>query len=508
MTLGDVATSRVSAEATIHELLDRAADATPDACAVAATDLRLSYGRLAELSHAGAGYLIDHGVRHGDRVLVQAWNNVATCVLLFAAARIGAVLVPVSPEMRPFQLRQVYHDAEPSLLLGDRDCVAQLRQAVSEPVALLEECRDELQRRSVAPVVRPVAPADLALLIYTSGTTSAPKAVMSPHRQVTFAARAIAERLAYRPDDSVFLRLPMSFDYGLYQLLLTTLSGSALYLADQRNDVGVLRELTASGCTVVPLVPTLGLMLNQLAMRRPTPCRVRLFTNTGAVLPPATISGLRRNFPGAAIVLMYGITECKRISIADPDGDLVDPLSLGPPLPGTEVFIVDQDGRRLGPNTSGQIVVRGRHVMPGYWRAEALTRQRFGVEDGVPVLYTGDYGRLSETGHIYFEGRRDDILKRRGTRISTLEIEAAALDCPGVRAAAVVVQPASSADRLVLFVTGEVDVATATREIADRLEPAKRPDRLVVLDTLPQQLNGKIDRRALAASAVTNELVG
>jgi acyl-coenzyme A synthetase/AMP-(fatty) acid ligase len=193
---------------------------------------------------------------------------------------------------------------------------------------------------------------------------------------------------------------------------------------------------------------------------------------------------------------MYGITECKRVSIGDPDGDLVDPLSLGSPLPGTEVFVVDSGGNRVGPDVTGQLVVKGPHVMAGYWRAETLTRQRFGTDGGVPVLYTGDYGRVTAAGHIHFEGRRDDILKRRGTRVSTFEVEAAALDVPDVRAAAVVM----TGDHLVLFVAG-ADADVVARGVADRLDAARQPDRVVRLDALPLGPNGKTDRSALSALA-------
>jgi acyl-CoA synthetase (AMP-forming)/AMP-acid ligase II len=485
----------------VHDLLDRAAARTPRADAVAWTGGHLSFARLRELSHGWAAWLLDLGVERGDRVLVQSWNCAGLAVAVFGASRIGAVLVPVSPLLRPYQLRQVYDDAEPAVVIADADCLAGTRQAGVGGAYPMEALWAELARRAGRMVVRPVAPTDLALLVYTSGSTAAPKGVMSPHRQVMFATAAIARRLEYRSTDRVFLRLPMSFDYGLYQLFLTARCGATLYLADQRAAVTVVRELADSKATVVPIVPSLALMLNGMAARHGAPSTVRLFTNTGATLPPATIAELRKNFPGAAVVLMYGITECKRVSIGDPDGDLVDQLSLGPPLPGTEVFVVDADGNRVGPNVVGQLVVKGPHVMAGYWRAETLTRERFGPDPQAPVLYTGDFGRITEAGHIHFEGRRDDILKRQGTRVSTVEIEAAALDVPDVNAAAAVVAAGSAGDQLVLFVAGTVDAGEVARGVADRLDAARQPDRVVTLDVLPLGPNGKTDRSALCAMA-------
>lgn len=484
----------------VHDLLDRAAAVAPTASGIVSAGERLSYARLSELSHACAAWLLEQGVTAGDRVLLQAWNSAAVTAFVFGCSRVGAVLVPVSAEMRAFQLRQVFDDAAPKLVLADTSCYAGMTQAGIYDVGVVESVWEHLVQRRGGAVVRPVDDEALAWLIYTSGSTAAPKGVMCPHRQVVFVTEAIASRLGYQPEDVVFVRLPLSFDYGLYQLLLATLAGATLYLANQRRAVSVLRELIDSEATVVPLVPSLAAMLNELAARRGTGGRVRLFTNTGARLAPTTIAELRRNFPGAAIVLMYGITECKRVSIGDPDGDLVDPLSLGPPLPGTEAYIVDDAGNRVGRGARGQIVVKGPHVMSGYWRARDLTRQRFGRDAGVPVLFTGDYGRLSDCGHIYFEGRQDDVLKRRGVRVSVLEVEAALLDVPGVRAAAVV--PADrDGDELVGFVVGEVDTDGLARELAERLEVAKRPDRLVALEHLPLGANGKTDRSALGALA-------
>lgn len=481
----------------VHELLDRAAAATPGACALAWIDGELSFEHLRQLSHNWAAWLLEQGVRRGDRVLVQCWNGAGLVAAVFGTSRIGAILVPVNPKLRPYQVRQVYGDAEPTLVLADDACLDGIRRAGVEGVLAMAPVCTQLLRRSYRPIVREVARTDLALLVYTSGSTSAPKGVMSPHRQILFAARAIDERLGYRGTDRVYLRLPMSFDYGLYQLFLTVMCGAALYLADERATVTMLRELTASRATVVPLVPSLAVMLNSMAARRDSSHTVRLFTNTGAMLPAATIADLRRSFPGAVVVLMYGITECKRVSIGEPDGDLVDPLSLGPPLPGTEVIVVDAGGNRVGSGVSGQLVVKGPHVMAGYWRAEALSRERFGVDGGAPILYTGDYGRVNAAGHVYFEGRRDDILKRRGTRLSLFELEAAALDVPGVRAAAVL--PAD--DELVLFVVGNVEAGAVAIAIADRLDADRQPDRVVVLAAMPLGPNGKSDRTALSEIA-------
>lgn len=307
------------------------------------------------------------------------------------------------------------------------------------------------------------------------------------HRQVVFAARAIARRLDYGPRDVVLAALPLSFDYGLYQLLLAAIGGSEVVLADAAAPVRVLTVLREHRVTVMPVVPSLAEMLCRLAARGTPPDHVRLFTNTGAALAGSTIEALRSGFPGAAVVAMYGITECKRVTIAEPDADRERPGSVGLPLDGTTVEVLDERGRTLPPGEVGEIVVGGPHVMTGYWNAPGPTAERYRPDPrtGRTRLHTGDQGRLDADGHLCISGRLDDQFKRRGVRMSTPEIEAAALDVPGVRAAAAL-PPRDGLD-LRLVVTGE-DGLSADRVIEgleQRLEAAKVPAACRVIARMP-----------------------
>lgn len=194
-----------------------------------------------------------------------------------------------------------------------------------------------------------------------------------------------------------------------------------------------------TGATVVPIVPSFATMIVSLAKRDTEPqAPVRMFTNTGAALPPATIDALREHFPGARVVRQYGQTEAKRITVMPPEEDRERPGAVGLPLPGTRVLIVDADGNELPAGEVGEIVAVGPHVMPGYWNSPEITADTFRTDpaSGQRSLHTGDYGSLDADGYLYFEGRRDDMFKRKGLRMSTLEIEGAAMDIPGVRAAA------------------------------------------------------------------------
>jgi amino acid adenylation domain-containing protein len=451
-----------------------------------------TYRELAEQSDRYARSLRRYGVRAASRVVLLLPNGRPTAALIYAIAALGATAVPLSPGTPGYRLRWLLQNAQPTLVVvADGLAEANARYTTAAVVEI-----GWLPGRDLPPAgpVRSPVPTAPAFLLYTSGSTAQPRAVVCPHSAVLFATHAIAERLAYRPDDVIYCRLPLSFDYGLYQLFLATAGGAELILADDGVDAVLAREIRRCGATVVPVVPALADLLARSAARERRPSPVRLFTNTGATLTPRHDAALRSRWPRAAIVAMYGTTECKRVSIADPDEHLVHPGSVGRPLPGTGVAVVDDAGRVLGADTTGQFVVSGPHVMDGYWQDAELTAARFTTRDHGRGLQTGDFGYLDNAGRLYFVGRRDDLIKRRGVRTSTSEIEAAMLDIPAVRAAAVV---SVGEGTITAWAQTDLPAEQVLREVSERLGRARTPDRCIVVTALPLTSNGKVDKQRL-----------
>jgi amino acid adenylation domain-containing protein len=481
---------------TVHALLDRVAAAHPTRRAVSDAAGAWTYEELLAHSVRLAGCLRALGAGPGTRVVVLLEPGRDFAAMLFATSRAGAALVPLGADTPDYKLRQVLENADPTAVIVNEDHAAEVRALGTSirvvPVASL---------RGDAGAVTPVPAGAPAFLLYTSGSTAQPKAVVCPHAAVTFAVASIAERLGYRGDDVVHGRLPVSFDYGLYQFLLCATSGAELAVPPGPVSARELIAIRQAGVTVVPLVPMLATLLTRLAARDRRPTAIRLFTNTGEALVGANVARLRAAFPSAALICMYGMTECKRITIADPDEDLVHPSTVGTALPGTRLFVLDPHDRPVAPGTTGRIVAAGPHVMDGYWRAPQATSKRFGPSpDGVGrAVFTGDEGYVDEAGRLYFVGRHDDIFKRRGWRTSAPEIEAALLDIPGVEAAAVLPPPPGGA--LTAWVVSSLTAQKILTLAATRLEPAKIPDVCVVLPELPQTTHGKVDKRALGALA-------
>jgi acyl-coenzyme A synthetase/AMP-(fatty) acid ligase len=238
---------------------------------------------------------------------------------------------------------------------------------------------------------------------------------------------------------------------------------------------------------------------------------LRYITNTAAALPPSHICKLREKFPGVTIFSMYGLTETKRTLYLPPEQLDRRPDSVGIAIPGTEVWTEAPDGRRLGPNEIGELVVRGRHVMRGYWGAPEATAGRFrpGPIPGERLCYTGDLFRMDEDGYLYFVGRQDDIIKTRGEKVSPREVENVLHSLPGVFEAAVVGVPDPILGQAVkAVVAADTSRLTAHHVLAHcraHLEDFMVPKYVEFRRELPKTASGKLFRRELATCAVSQE---
>ncbi|MEX2577761.1 MAG: class I adenylate-forming enzyme family protein [Verrucomicrobiales bacterium] len=460
-----------------------------------------------------AGYLESRGVKRGDRVAIYMRNRAEIAIALFAVSLLGAVYVVLNAKLKPKGLAKILAQAEPEAIVVDETTCENLDEASAVRVRVrVDESGDERFDRWNEAIRHepfsgdwPGSDVDAACLVFTSGSTGTPRGVTLSHDNVCYVVGAIQERLGYRPEDTVGCFLPLAFDYGLYQILLAAHAGAKLFIGDP-DQVGprLPRVMKEAAVSVLPGVPSVYAALIALGRRRPLDIpTLRAITNTGERLPASHIEEMRKMFPGLEVFVMYGLTECKRVSIMMPGEMVRHGDSVGRPLSGTEVYAVDAEGRLLPPSEVGELVVRGRHVALGYWRAPEETAKRFRKRspETAVELFTGDSGSVDAEGFIHFSARSDDLLKHRGNRISPVEIENEACSLEGVIEASLLKR--ESDDTLHLFAT--VSKASAGNEdailraLGETLEPAKVPEFVVVLPELPKSINGKIDRKALAA---------
>ncbi len=449
------------------------------------------------------------GVGPRDRVALLLPNGIEMAVAVYGVIRARAAFSPLSPDMRPGKLRRILEDVGARALVCPGEAVEALAESAPDGVELIavEDLRGAAGTGPAPADRAPMIGPDLAAVIYTSGSTGEPKGVTLNHANMSFVADSIIEYLELSRDDRILCVLPLYFGYGLYQLLTCVRAGATLVLEPGFGAAGrivqLLEEKRITGLPAVPTVFQLLLSLRGLSDRELP--NLRFVTNAGAALPPPTVRALREALPGARIFLMYGQTECQRVCYLPPELIDAHPASVGVPIPGTEAWVAGADGGQAEPGVVGELMIRGPHVMQGYWRNEEATRERLrpGMGPNERVLASGDLFRRDEEGLLYFVGRKDDIIKSRGEKVAPREVEDVIHAFPGVREVAVVGAPDRMlGEAVIAHVTfsreAEADPVAVRRHCAKLLESFMVPKRVFVHEELPRIGSGKVDRRALS----------
>ena len=503
----------------VHEFLTRSATRLPQKVALVCGGRRFTYAELDAMSNRLANALATGGVRRGDRVAIHLHNSVEAVVGIFAALKAGGTFVVINASTKRDKLIFILNNCRAKALLMDArpggeamdlwEAVPSLTLGVlcgsrgGGLDARLQPFEDIQSKASAAP--RPIVniDLDLACLVYTSGSTGEPKGVMCDHSNVDFASTSIMTYLENREEDVVLSVLPLSFDYGLYQLLMTFKSGGTLLL--ERSFMFptlILQQIQEERPSGLPGVPTVFDMLLQKDLQAYDLSSLRYLTNTAAALAPSKIVELQAAFPGATLYSMYGLTETKRTLYLPPTQLATRPGSVGIPIPGTEAWLEDESGSRLDPGETGELVVRGRHVMRGYWESPEATAQRFrpGPVPGEHLCYSGDLFRQDEEGYFYFLSRKDDIIKSRGEKVAPKEVENVLQLLPGVTAVVVGVPDPTAGEVVKAFIVAHGAPLTEAEVLAHcraHLEDFMVPKYVEFRTELPMTSSGKISRRGL-----------
>jgi long-chain acyl-CoA synthetase len=504
-----------------HDLLVSAARQAPHTIALSASGRDLSFFELQAESDKLAAALQRLGVKRGDRVATLTENSAEMALMLWAAWKAGAVFTPLNHAIKEQTLGYVLGDAEPKVLLSQPQFAGRVQAAVAEaggdcqavwtkPVEGGRTIAELIGAESGGPADSGAIDEDLALLIYTSGSTGTPKGVMLTHRTVCNNATSIAAYLQPRADDIVLCVLPLSFGYGLFQLLTATLACHQVVLeASFAFPQDLLNQLVARRATGFPSVPTIFARLAELIEKtNPDLSALRYVTNAAAPMPTAHIERLRALLPHVDIYSMYGLTECTRAAYLEPARLDAKPASVGQAMPNCEAFVVNEMGQRCAAGEIGELVIRGGNVMRGYWRRPEETARvlrPFG-DRGDVVLHTGDLFRTDEEGDLFFVGRVDDVFKCRGEKVSPKEVESALYELPEVAEAAVIGVPDTldgMAVKAFIVVRGGAALTEQAirRHCKGRLAPWLAPKLIEFCAALPKTDTGKIVRKPLREAA-------
>ncbi len=509
----------------LGEALSLSAKNNPGKTAIISKGKEYTFGELKESADNLAAHFIRVGIEKGDRIAIYMENGWEGVVSIYAATLSGGVFLVINPQTKADKLQYILKDSGAKILVSSGRLKNELSLAL-ENAQTIEEVviagkSEEMQKISRfrwinfedaidsknQPVFLPnIIPNDLAALIYTSGSTGFPKGVMMTHQSMVFTSWSLIQYLRLTGDDRIMLLLPLAFDYGLYQLIMAiTIGGTLIVEQSFIFTASIYKNIGKYQPTVFPGVPTVYAMM--IASNKETglsfPC-IEKVTNTAAALPAELIPDLKKLFPNALIFSMYGLTECKRVCYLEPE--LIDqkPGSVGKAIPGTEVFLLSENGEPVKQGDRGILHIRGPHVMLGYWNQEELSAQMLkkGKLPGEKILCSNDWFKMDEEGFLYFGGRNDDIIKTRGEKVSPVEIENILYKINGVKEAAVMGIPdCIMGESIVSYITTHPFVQLTEKEIQREcslhLESFMVPQKVIFIEEMPKSSNGKIDKNLL-----------
>ncbi|MBC8486828.1 MAG: AMP-binding protein [Bacteroidetes bacterium] len=479
--------------------------------------------------------LLDLGIQRQDRIVIFLDNSTEIVLSLYGILKAAGVFVIINGSVQAQKLSYILKDSGARILITHTSKNKVVSNAISNlkldnnfkiiwvgaynnmPQNLIlhsirwhelfkNKISQENIRKKLMAVRAGCIDIDLAALIYTSGSTGEPKGVMTTHQNMISAARSIIEYLENTENDIILNTLPLSFDYGLYQIIMAFMFGGSVVL--EKSFIfftNIIQRLINEKVTGFPIVPTIiAMILKSVDLKKYDLSALRYISNTGAALPVDHIQKLRKILPHVSIYSMFGLTECKRISYLPPEEIDKRPSSVGKAMPNCEVFIVNKNEEEVKPGEVGELVVRGANVMKGYWNSPKLTSKVFrpGLGFDEKLLFTGDYFKMDDDGFLYFLERKDDMIKSRGERISAKEIENILYQIEEVNECAVIGIPDEIFGQAIkAFIVKTTNSKLKEKDILNycfqHLEPFSIPKYVKFLDELPKNPHGKVDKKIL-----------
>jgi long-chain acyl-CoA synthetase len=468
-------------------------------------DAGYTYGQLRSASGRRAAQLAALDLPLGSRVGVLGPNSLFWVAAYLAVMKLGHVAVPFSDKLTPDDVRRNADLVGCAAIFTDRRILRRFAAAFGNDIAVLADEALLTSRESYWPNSTPVDPRADAVLMFTSGTTSRPKAVRVTHGNIQTNTDSIITFLGLRNDDRVLVILPFHYCYGASLLHTHLRRGGHVVLCNSFVfPETTLDLLEREGCTVLAGVPSsFQLLLRASTFAQRALPSLRLIQQAGGKLPPVLIEELLAAKPAAKLFVMYGQTEATaRLSYFPPDKLQAKPGSIGKGIPGVQLRVLNGNGEPVAPGERGEIYATGANISPGYYDDPQGSAAKF-TRNG---LRTGDLATVDDDGDIFIVDRRDDFIKSWGHRISSQEVEAAALRMEQLISAAVIGVPDNEAGEAVaLFVTARPGAVVMPDEVlaACRLHLPKYmvPRSVLILDALPLNSNGKIAKPQLREMA-------
>jgi long-chain acyl-CoA synthetase len=486
------------------------ANAAPGAVALVEGGERHTYSELRSAAGKLAAELAALDLSPGSRVGLLGPNSFFWVAAYLATMKLKHVVVPLSDKISPADVRRNAQLVGCAAVFVDRRVLRRFSAAFDDCLAVLTDDALRSSREPHWPSAVPVESGTDAVLMFTSGTTSQPKAVRVTHGNIQANTDSIITYLELRSDDRVLVILPFFYCYGASLLHTHLRCGGSIVLSNSFVfPETALDLLEREECTILAGVPSsFQLLLRASTFAERTLPSLRLIQQAGGRLPPVLVEELLAAKPAAKLLVMYGQTEATaRLSYLPPDQLLQRPGSIGKGIPGVKLRLLDENGQPVPPGQEGEIYATGANICPGYYEDPEGSAAKF-----TPYgLRTGDLAVMDDDGYIFIVDRRDDFIKSWGHRISSQEVEAAALRMEQLVSAAVIGVPDDEAgEAIMLFVTVRPGAEVAADEVLavcrEQLPKYMVPHSVVVLDALPLNANGKVAKpqlREMAAAQPT-----
>lgn len=509
------------------DLVAKAAERFPQKTALIFKQQNVTFAELEQHVQTMAEGLHNLGVSRFDRVAVFLPKQPETIISLFATSRALGTFVPVNHILKATQVQHILNNCDVKVLVTSSDRLNALKGILSncpalEQIVLVDKLPatsvtdlpvhvlSALNRKPIPSVFR--VDTDMTAILYTSGSTGKPKGVVLSHRNLVCGADSVATYLENTENDVILALLPLSFDYGLSQITTSFLTGATCVLMDYFLAGDVLKAMAKHQVTGLAAVPPLWQQLMKADWPDDAATQLRYFTNSGGAMPAVTLKALRETFPNASPYLMYGLTEAFRSTYLPPECVDERPGSMGKAIPNAEVMVVREDGTECEAGEPGELVHRGPHVSLGYWNDEEKTAERFkpvpakqaGLVLPEMAVWSGDTVKRDEDGFLYFVGRRDEMIKTSGYRVSPMEVEEACYQGAEELAEAVAtgVNDLELGQAIVLLVVvkdnADISEQALLAKCKKSLPNYMHPKYFEIRESLPRNPNGKVDRSALS----------
>jgi long-chain acyl-CoA synthetase len=494
--------------ANLYTLISRSVEAAPDRVAITHEAGELSYATLAALTAKVAGLLAAHGVRPGDRVGVMMPNHPAFALAYFGAIRAGAVVVPMNTLLKEREVNFYLSDSEAKVVFAWHECRAEVESAIADldTVAVFVAPGEFDAMLGAQPALDEIterAASDTAVVLYTSGTTGRPKGAELTHGNLSRNAEIARGLFSLTPDDVVIGALPLFHSFGQTCSLNAVLAtGAQLVMVQRFHPEAVLRAIQDHKATLLMGVPTMySALLHQPGRESFDVSSLRMCASGGAALPLDVLNAFEAGF-GCALLEGYGLSETSPIASFNM-ADNRKPGTIGLPIEGVEMRVVDTDGAEVPVGEIGEIAIRGHNVMKGYWRRPEETAA---VLDADGWFRTGDLGQMDEDGFFSIVDRKKDMIIRGGYNVYPREIEEVLYEHPAVRECAVIGIAHDSLGEevgaaVVLTEPDAISAADLREWVRGQVAAYKYPRHLWFVDALPKGATNKILKREIAIPA-------